>query len=283
MPTNIKYCAIPDNGNSFFFDHVHIKCEEQITLHQHEELEISFVLYGRGTRIIGNNIENFNAGEVVLIPSNIPHCWSFDPRYSDAEGKIENITIIFHKDLLYKVIKNFPEFTTVIQNITNLQNAVKLQDNILFKAQKILKDMSNQNNMERLSSLLQLFSTFSKFKENAIVGRPFKANKSSLKMQEIYRYVLHNYQRKLSLEEVASITGMSKSSFCVFFKKNRGISFITFLNHFRILSSYSMLEETEMSISEICYAVGYSDVPHFNRTFKKVTRVSPTVYRKNHN
>jgi Cupin domain len=90
----IKYCTSSIDGKCFYLvDHVRIPPDEQIAFHQHEQLEISYVIRGSGTRIIGNTMEPFSQGEVVFIPSNIPHCWSFDSFDTYADGTASRLHI----------------------------------------------------------------------------------------------------------------------------------------------------------------------------------------------
>ena len=110
MEENIRYChfTLPE-GKSFSFDHVHIFPGDQITLHQSAEWEISYIIKGSGTRVLGGVQEAFSSNEIIMIPPNVPHCWSFDPNDHDDDGKIENITIIFPQSLLEKCADIFPE------------------------------------------------------------------------------------------------------------------------------------------------------------------------------
>lgn len=283
MPEEIKYCQVPiGNNKSFFYDHVHIVWDEQITFHQHAEWELSYVITGSGTRIAGDIVETFSHGEVVLLPPNIPHCWSFDEHNYDEEGKIENITIIFPDPLLEKCATIFPETEQVISQIKQYQQAIAFGGKTLGTLQKMMTAMKSQNDMEQLSSLLNLLDIIASSNETRIVGYPGKQNKSTAKMQEIYRFTFNNYQNSIALDDVANYVGMNRSSFCVFFKRSKGKSFFTFLNEFRIDSSCLMLQETNMPIADICYAVGFNDVPYYNRTFKKLKGVTPKDYRTRH-
>lgn len=280
MPEKVKYCQVPiGNSKSFFYDHVHIVWDEQITFHQHAEWELSYVITGSGTRIAGDIVETFSHGEVVLLPPNIPHCWSFDEHNYDEEGKIENITIIFPDPLLEKCATIFPETEKVISQIRQYQQAIAFGDQTLRALQNMMTAMKSQNDMEQLSSLLNLLDIIASSNETRIVGYPGKQNKSTAKMQDIYRFTFNNYQNSIALDDVANYVGMNRSSFCVFFKRSKGKSFFTFLNEFRIDSSCLMLQETNMPIADICYAVGFNDVPYYNRTFKKLKGVTPKDYR----
>lgn len=73
---------------------------------------------------------------------------------------------------------------------------------------------------------------------------------------------------------------MNKSAFCVFFRKMAGKTFVQYLNEYRIQMACRMLEKGEKSVSEVCYAVGFGDVPYFHRMFKRTTGVSPGKYKE---
>jgi AraC-like DNA-binding protein len=281
MNENMKYCPVRfDNNKSFYFDHVHIVYNEQITLHQSPEWELSYVVTGSGTRIVGDKTEFFRSGEVVLLPPNMPHGWNFDEFDHDKEGKIENITIFFKKALLDKIETTFPEASIYIKNILALTQAIRFEGGTLSKIQDLMTIMVSQNDIERLLSLFKIFIIIGSAKETIVVGTFLKQNKSTIKIQNISRFIINNFQRKISIEEVSQYVGMNSSSFCSFYKKMKGKTFLTDLNEYRISSSCVMLKETTMSISEICYAVGFDDIPHFNRTFKKMKGESPKDYRE---
>lgn len=280
MKQNLKYYPRAKT-HTFHFDHVHIKWNQQVPLHQQETWELSYIITGSGARIIGDVVENFSKGEVILIPPNIPHCWSFDESVHDREGNIENITIVFENDFLESCKNLFPELFNSISELQNNENAVSFKDGLLEKIQILMTSMINQNGIERISSFIRLLELISYCKDMQIVGRPVTENKREKKLQEIYLFILSNFQRNISLEEISKSVGMQKSSFCVFFKKMTGKSFFTYLTEFRIESSCQMLLKTKLSIAEICIASGFNDIPYYNRVFKKSKNVTPTQFRKN--
>ncbi len=282
MNKNVKYCQYnEDDEKSFTYDHVHILWNEQISMHQSSTWELSYIIIGSGTRIVGDRVETFSRGEVVLLPPNIPHGWYFDEYDRDEEGKIENITIVFSPDFLDKCSDLFPETTSIISQINKYNKAVTFQGESLLSIKRIMTRMIKQSNIERLSSLLKIFYVITSMAETKVVGEFVKQNKSSLKMQEISRYIVHNYQNKITLDTVANYFGMNKSSFCSFYKREKGKSFFTSLNEYRIECSCLMLRETTMSIANISQAVGFEDIPYYNRTFKKKIGLSPKDYRLN--
>ena len=280
MDENIKYCHSHEvEEKSFYFDHVHIVWNEQISLHQSPTWELSYVIKGSGTRIIGDRMETFSNGEVILIPPNMPHGWYFDEFDHDEEGKIENITIIFTQELLEKFAGNFPETTNIIEQLKEYNQAVTFQGSSLRSLQRLMTGMTSQNNIQQLSSFINIIYSIAKSKETKVVGTLVKQNKSAKRIQEVTRYIVHNYQNKITLDEVAQYFGMNSTSFCSFFKREKGKSFFTALNEYRIECSCLMLRETTMPIASICIAVGFDDIPYFNRTFKKLKGITPKEYR----
>lgn len=96
--------------SSVSYDHVLLKPSEQIGLHYWNSWEMSYIVSGKGRRILGDTEEPFCAGEVVLVVPEMPHQWIFSPGETDGDGNIENITISFPADLLSRLSHVMPEF-----------------------------------------------------------------------------------------------------------------------------------------------------------------------------
>lgn len=276
---NLKY--YPSNSTeTFSFDHVHIPFDKQVPMHQQETWELAYIITGSGIRFIGDVVDSFSEGEVILIPPDIPHCWSFDKNVHDNEGKIENICVFFKSELFDNLTTCFPELSKTILDIKENKNALSFFGETQKKLQELMRKMSSQNTIERLSSLILILGQISSSGFINIVGNRTSERKNEKKLHEIYMFILSNFHRTIELDEVAKIAGMPISTFCLFFKKMTGKSFVTYLIDFRIESSCQMLLKTKLSISEICVASGFNDIPYYNRIFKKNKNQTPTDYRK---
>ena len=86
----------------------------------------------------------------------------------------------------------------------------------------------------------------------------------------------------VTLEKLAEIVHLNTSYFSIIFKKETGYSFTDYLVLCRIDQAKRLLRESDLSISEICEAVGYSDVKHFRRLFIKIVGAKPSAYRVLH-
>ena len=91
---------------------------------------------------------------------------------------------------------------------------------------------------------------------------------------------LAHYVHTISLDEIAAEVGMNRSAFCSYFKRCKGMTFSQFVTQYRLNTACELLKHSQKQISEICFAVGFNDVPHFNRVFKELEGVSPKDYRK---
>jgi hypothetical protein len=70
--------------------------------HYHPELELHYVIKGKGMRFIGDRISNFSAGEIILLGENLPHTWRCSEEYfqNDPDFEVEAIVIQFLPDCL---------------------------------------------------------------------------------------------------------------------------------------------------------------------------------------
>ena len=280
---HIQFHHVPiDKGKSFFFDHVHIFWHEQVTFHQHVEWELSYIITGSGRRIIGDVAETFTRGEIVLLPSNMPHCWSFDEFDHDEHGKIRNTTVCFPPSFFQRCLESFREMESSVNRIREYKEAIRFEGTTLEALRKLFSSMPAQTDVQRLTTLMNMLAVIGASDETQVIGYNKQQNKSAAKMREIHRFILNNYQRDISLDDIAGHVGMNRSSLCVFFKRVQGKALFSYLNEFRIESACLMLRETNTPVADVCHAVGFNDVPYFNRTFKKVKGITPNAYRGEH-
>lgn len=99
-------------------------------------------------------------------------------------------------------------------------------------------------------------------------------------MRESLSYIEGNYQRDLSIEEIADVSGLNRSYFSRLFKETFGKSPQAFLIQYRMNKAAELLKRTKQPIAEIGSSVGYDNPLHFSRAFKNTLGISPSEYRK---
>lgn len=270
------------DSHSIHYDYVSLAPKEQIPLHSQESWELSYVIIGAGMRQIGDTREPFKAGEVVLIPPEIPHCWNFEKDVTDKDGRISNITLLFSAQFLDVCASSFPELAPSIMKLRGLQDAILFGKEQSAGLVSILEKMHSESDAERICSAIRVLLILTESGKPRIVGKRMDVDPAQERMNKIRTYIICNATRPITLDEISRHVGMNRSSFCIFFKKMTGKTFVTFLNDYRIGLACDLLEKHASNISQICYSCGFNDTPYFNRLFKRTTGLTPLGYASRH-
>ena len=133
------------------------------------------------------------------------------------------------------------------------------------------------------SSAPMLYASLRDFQRQHIQdAREQRESEAALPILIAKKYVQQHFREPITLEDVCAATGFSVSYFSSMFKKETGEGFSKYLTSARIGQAKNLLQGTALSVVEICGQVGYNDLKHFTRTFKKMTGMSPGQYRKLH-
>ncbi|MDD3219549.1 MAG: response regulator [Lachnospiraceae bacterium] len=108
-----------------------------------------------------------------------------------------------------------------------------------------------------------------------------KEEQSESLVEKAKNYIMQNFQKDISLDDVSKLVDISPYYFSKLFKEETGENFIEYLTAIRIKNARLLLKNTEKSIKEICVESGYSDPNYFSRIFKKYMEVTPSEYRDN--
>lgn len=99
-------------------------------------------------------------------------------------------------------------------------------------------------------------------------------------MGEAIRFMKGNYNKPISIEDIADVAGVSTGYLSKLFKRELDMGLNEYLTCIRLEKSQELLSETSMSVKEIALMVGYSDEKYYSRLFKKTIGIKPTDYRK---
>jgi AraC family L-rhamnose operon regulatory protein RhaS len=100
--------------------------------------------------------------------------------------------------------------------------------------------------------------------------------------ERILLYVHVNFSEKITLHQLVEVFNVNQTTLNKMFKKITGESIISYLIKLRIKISLLLLRDTNLPVREIAYRVGYEDVVHYFRTFKKIMGDTPNQYREGH-
>ncbi|WP_411031048.1 AraC family transcriptional regulator [Spongiimicrobium sp. 3-5] len=256
--------------------------------HYHPELELVFILEGTGTQFVGDSIEQFQAGDVVLIGKNLPHLMLNDSDYFEKGSTLaaRAIVINFERYFAGRTFLSLPEMASINTLLDLSLRGIKfhgvVREQALLAAQRIFE----LADYERMLALIHLLCSLSKTSDYRLLSSSgfsnSVANIEKSRMGKVYDYVMNNMDKNISLKRAAEIVHMNPTSFSRYFKKNHKKNFTQYVNEVRIGYACKLLLEKKLNVSEICYRVGFNNISNFNRQFKIIKGVSPREYLKSY-
>lgn len=252
--------------------------------HYHPEYELTYIPSGRGLRYVGNSVENYFNDDLVLIGSNLPHCWIDE---TEIQKRSPNAIVIYLKEeFLDKTWMHSHEFST-IRNLLELSNkGIKFDQSIAQRLREKCLQLPHLAPLQKLILLIQILEELSKSSDYSFLcehGFSSELNEfSNERINTIYKYIDAHYKNKILLADIAAQVYMSPKYFSRFFSKVMKKPFFEFLNEYRISKACKLLIDTDKQISEICYHSGFESIPFFYRQFKKFKNCQPKQYRLIH-
>lgn len=256
--------------------------------HYHPELELVYIAQSVGNCFIGDAIEKFEPGTLMLLGANLPHGWFNDQKYfqADCPDRAESMAIHFAVDFLQLNLRDVPEFRTIAQLLERSKVGLSYGEVTRLQVVPLMEQMADQDEFDRLLSCLQILRRLSEAEDVrplSSVGYVNMFRETNDRLGRVHEYIMNNFHRDITLTEVSDIALMNKSAFCRYFKKATKKSFSQYLNEVRIGYACRLLQEKEDApISEIAFDCGYNNLSNFNRQFKLITGFTPTTYLGQH-
>lgn len=278
---------IPSTPQSSFSIRHDIKPDFGNVWHYHPELELHYIIKGEGVRFIGDNISNFTPGEMVLLGENLPHTWRCKDEYfqNNPDLHVEAMVIQFLPDCLGKYLLNLPEAYLIPKLFEKAKSGMVINGKAKEKLAELMRSSIEATNLDRIIILLSMLKTLAETDEYAtiVTGKNtfYQSNESeTLRINKICTYTMTNYKNDITLEEIASLSNLSITSFCRYFKLMTKKTYYDFLIEIRVSHACRFLIENKLPTEMICFDCGFNNVSNFYRHFKKVTGMTPLDYKR---
>ena len=255
---------------------------ESVPLHWHEDAEFIYIKKGQGIVVIEGCEHQVKAGDIAFIlPGNVHGIY----QYKDVSMEYENI--LFDEKMFATTIDGFydsfllPFFSNTVEiphifkkgiaGYESLKRYLDANDNISSHREGAW-GLAIKGNM-----YLLFFDLVTLYEKKVDAGSKNKIDK----LKPVIKYVELHYSENMTVAEMADRAGFSESHFMRFFKEALGVSFITYLNDYRLSMAARLLLGSEENILTISQQVGFENLSHFNRQFKKKYHKTPKEYRIN--
>lgn len=248
--------------------------------HYHPEYELTYIIKGNGRRMVGDDMENFSDGDLVLLGPDLPHTWIGDRNTNTENNRalvIQFSEAFISPFLTLLEMKNVHEL--LIKSVSGVR-FIKYQPLVIEK--KMLQ-IIEETSIKRVTGLLELLNDLANNKFKILASHSFKIVKSDnteSRLNKVLVYMQKNYRSSIKLQEASKLIHLSNTAFCKFFKRSIGKTFSDYLNDLRILHACTLLIETDKPISQIAAESGFENLAYFNRVFLKKKKLQPTVFRK---
>ncbi|HLV13949.1 MAG TPA: AraC family transcriptional regulator [Xanthomarina sp.] len=249
-------------------------------LHQHEEIQLSLIVQGSGTLIVGDAISYYKKGDILIIGSQLPHVFQSD---KEQENLSHMQTVFFTENSFGPDFFKLEELTEIQVFFKRVMHGFKVTSN-QEEIQSLFAQIETASKLERFIILLKLLKLLSTCEYKSLSSFIYEKNFSVTegeRMRDVFDYTMTNFNKDITLESVANVANMTKNAFCKYFKKYTNKTYVVFLNELRIEHACKhLVSNQEITIADVAYKVGFNNISNFNRQFKKVKHKTPLVYKQ---
>lgn len=254
--------------------------------HYHTEVELIHFAAGSGTQFAGDSIAYFQAGDVVLIGSELPHYWRFDEAYFTPGCPPEPVARVVHfnADFWGKTFLGLPENKALKILLEQAKCGIQVGGKTSRKIAGIMQQLLKSSGPKRIILLMEALLAISKSTEIRLLSsmgfRQESAEAENKRIQAIYDFSFANFRRKILISEVAEIAHVSVNYFCRYFKASTRKTYSRFINEIRVGQACRLLIENKMNLKQVCFESGFYNFASFHQYFKLVTGKSPLHYQR---
>lgn len=287
MPYEIKFIDYITQGEDvrILIDRVDGKHPE----HAHDFIEIAYIDAGRGVHIVNGREERIGPGDLFLLNQGVVH------GFCSEGGPLIVYNCLFMPLILDSAFKDCTNFLDVayryLMHSTRQGGAdcgyIRLSGLKAGKIESILYEMREEFEKKpggysqiMKAHLVRLLIEMFRICKSGEHQRQHLPEYRRLVVQEAVSYIKTNYAQEIDCEQLAERAYLSVNYFRKIFKDITGMTIIEMLQNIRINVACALLEETDLPVSEIAGQVGYTDMKHFYKIFKRAKGVSPGAYRK---
>jgi AraC-like DNA-binding protein len=246
--------------------------------HFHPEMELTLFHAGQGTRFVGDHMEPFMAGDLVLLGERLPHYWH-------AKGASRGISVQWHFADEHPFWA-FPENIDIGEFFKRSAHGMAVTGKTAEAVAPLMRELSRCSGTGQLGIFLIILSRLSNaphgdlrlLSTNAFNIPPESSHQSA--MAKAVRYLVANFRDEVRLEYLLEKCRMSRATFARQFKRHSGHSFSGFLNRLRLQAACRELEKSDRSVLDISLACGFPQISFFNRLFRRELKCNPTDYRR---
>lgn len=246
--------------------------------HYHPEVELTWIVRGEGLRFVGDSVEVFGAGDLVLIGPGQPHWWrSAEARSEEAPS--EAIVVQFGREFAGDGLWRMPEAEAVDRLLVRASRGLAFGPEVVAAVGGELEAMARGGGLARVARLLVALEVLAAapVRELARVGGGQPADE---RLGRVYAVLGRCFREDLSLADLARAAAMTPAAFCRFFRRETGRSPLAFVNELRVNHACQLLVETDLPVTAVALESGFGGLSSFHRAFRRHRSGTPLELRR---
>lgn len=251
--------------------------------HFHPEIELTLIVAGRGRRFVGDNIESFADGDLVLLGPNLPHFWHSEGRPA-RDRRVHSVVVQFQPDFLGGEVWTRPEFMAIRRLLQRAQRGLHFTGAAGRAVAERVQALGARRGCPAVLELLAILDLLASARNARQLAseayEPSLDRHAERRLARVYGFLLGHYLEPLTLAEIARVAAMTPAGFSRYFKRATGRNVSDFLNELRVDHAARLLRETTDGITRIAGASGFATLSSFNRRFRERLRCAPRDYRR---
>lgn len=252
--------------------------------HYHEEFELTLTTNSRGTRYVGDCIEPYADGDLVLLGSNLPHTWMSQGCAEPASPHVAHVFWI-RPDWIHQVVDRLTELRPLGSLLANANRGIVFSEATSRAVQACMAGMNSMVPSRRVVRFVEILGLLSEARDYRMLcaPRPEALPPNAADRPRIERtlaYIHKHYQSDIPIPQLASIAALSVSGLHRLFKRHTRVTVGDYIAQLRIGKACALLISTDKPIRCIADEVGYTDPSYFNRQFLAIKNVTPRDFRR---
>lgn len=253
-------------------------------LHFHPAYELTWILRSTGMRYVGDSVERYKAGDLVLSGPNLPHCWRDDLDPSGANAP-EWITAQFDLVCFGRDFLALAEAAPLQEMLRDAHRGLAFDPAALTEVGPLLQALVGLTGLTRLVRLFDILERLTRQRRKPLAASEYHANNTvnrSLvdRLEIVQRYILENLTGEISQAEISARLGMRPPAFSKFFRAATGRTFMSLVKLLRVNMACRLLATTEGRITAIAFDCGYAQTSLFDQHFQELKGIAPSDYRR---
>jgi AraC-like DNA-binding protein len=233
--------------------------------------------------MVGDNITPLEPGDLVLVGANLPHIWQNDEHSPDSKP-VHCVLVQFEESFLGQALLDLPALLPLRRLLKRAALGIHVTGKTRQRAASLIEQLVRQHGLKRLATFLEILDLLAQSRQCRTIAspgfNPVWDAADQQRVSQVCEFIGQRLSQPIRLSEAARLAHLSEGAFSRFFRAHLRRTFPEFVNELRIGRACRLLAESDMPVTEIALACGYTNLSNFNRQFLRLKRRTPREFRQ---